>query len=106
MEEAIKLWCDRNIAPGMCYRGSLVGTGPIVEHNGEGKLIYQDGTGCSASCAFSDVYQTESGEYNVYTMYDTGFIKLDFDGYDVGEQTVACKFNKLSEVVEYIADFS
>lgn len=111
MEEAIKYWCDNNICVGMCYRGSrILPSDPISVYSiysedrlkitsmRPGKLIYQDGTVCSGSYAFADVYKLDSGSYQVYM--DSARANLEnFDGIE------SKIFSKLSKVVDYLASF-
>lgn len=116
MEDAIKNWCDSNITVGMCYRGSMSINDPIavvsidIQDRNEiiskrsGKLIYQDGTACSASYAFADVYKLDSDSYQVYM--DCGCAKFTGDNPE-NEYGIETKtFSKLSEVVDYLASFS
>jgi len=102
MEAAVKSWCDKNIGINMSYRGSIPLGKPIscgLENPNErlGKLIYQDGTACSASHAFADVYQLDTGDYKVY---------MDASGFSFCDIVETLTFEKLSYVVNYLAGFS
>jgi hypothetical protein len=72
LENAIKCFFDNNLYPGNCY-SSVIGKPFLkVKHRSrflsdDAKLVYQDGTGCSASYALSDVYQNSDGSYVVIT---------------------------------------
>lgn len=106
MEAEIKKWCDTNIAIGMCY-GSNKSTTPITGDQTKqrrGKLLYQDGTACSASYAFADVYELDNGEYEVYA--DCGYACFTGDNCHNEDGIMTNKFQKLSEVVDYLADLS
>lgn len=112
MEDTIKIWCDNNIAPGMCY-GSVKGTrnrpiaGKVSKVSFEGRsgnLIYQDGTACSASYAFADVYQLENGEYEVYMESAQSRYMGNSPINESGIEHT--KYTKLSEVVSYLSDYS
>ena len=50
---------ERCLKPGQCYHGCMTPGRPFTDISPEnGHLVYQDGTACSGSFAFSDVYQT------------------------------------------------
>jgi len=59
---ALKTFFNNNLTLGKCY-GSKGHA--FTQYNGT--LIYQDGTACSASCAFSDVFVKSDGTYVVQT---------------------------------------
>lgn len=114
MEATIKEWCDSNIAPNMSYRGSIQKNSPIaclslpkdkrenILKQRPGKLMYQDGTACSGGYSFVDVYQLDSGEYQVYVDYGSSKQMG-------GEMTLDCEsvvLKNLMEVVDYVADCS
>lgn len=93
MEQAIKTFFDNNLLPGMCYPGS--GGQPLIASqytkqlalSDNAKLIYQDGTACSASHAFIDIYRNLDETYTVITdsgsadhmgnSYDSNYNKVD-----------------------------
>lgn len=116
MEAAVKQWCDANIAINMAYRGSIPKDEPIsvvylkpeerkaITDKRPGKLLYQDATACSASYAFADVYQLDTGEYQVYMDSGHGHCTGDDTHNETGIDCTT--FKKLSEVVNYLADFS
>jgi hypothetical protein len=70
MEHVFKYWCDVFLTNNSCYRGGIAKNTPICRIGNpderEGKLMYQDGTACSASYAFADIYRVDGG-YDVYT---------------------------------------
>jgi len=64
-DHALKAFFDNNLIPGMAY-----GTDkkkPFTSRPQDGILVYQDGTACSASYAFSDIFQIPDGTYIVKT---------------------------------------
>ena len=68
LESTLKKWCNLNLATGMCYGGQK--DTPITKNynqNRKGTLIYQDGTACSASFVFNDIYILDDNTYIVYT---------------------------------------
>lgn len=114
MEEEIRNWCDNNLALGMCY-GSNANKLPIAGNlsrdkdkdqfsDRQGKLVYQDGTACSASHAFADVYQLENGDYEVYMDY--GSARFMGDSSENKNGVEKTKYSRLSEVVDYLGNFS
>lgn len=74
LNDAVRTWCDANLAFGKAYGSSPDGT-PIacvsqpIESQPErtGKLVYQDGTDCSAGYMFNDVYVLDDGSYTIYS---------------------------------------
>lgn len=104
LNKILKKWCDSNLKPGMCYGGSI---NPITlrvyeSNNREGKLVYQDGTACSASHAFHDVYLLDDGTYTVYvdcgqcTMMGGEQKRLEFE---------PDKFKDLAGVLDFLMEF-
>lgn len=104
LNKILKKWCDSNLKPGMCYGGSI---NPITlrvyeSNNREGKLVYQDGTACSASHAFHDVYLLNDGTYTVYvdcgqcTMMGGEQKRLEFE---------PDKFKDLAGVLDFLMEF-
>jgi hypothetical protein len=69
VEVALEEFFEANLKPGMAYHGSRVAGAPFTElpKGVEAKLVYQDGTACSASHAFSDVYRMTDGSFLVQT---------------------------------------
>lgn len=66
-EDALKAFFDYNLKPGMAYGTKTNwyrGTGQPND-----TLVYQDGSACMASFAFSNVFLTSDGSYNVITNY-------------------------------------
>ena len=57
-------WCDKGLGPGKAY-GTSKNADPFPPK--DGKLIYQDGTACSASHAMSDIYLLPDGKYIIQT---------------------------------------
>ena len=94
MEEAIKYWCDTNIA--------ILDNDSMIE-NKQGKLVYQDTTMCPKSHAYADVYKLDTGEYQVYMNY--GYIVCK-ESYAYEIYLTSRKFRKLSGVVDYISFYS
>jgi len=65
-ETAIQIFFDNNLKPGMAYGSDRE---LRVDVPDQGVLIYQDGTACSASYAFSYVFKMPNDTYIVTTDY-------------------------------------
>ncbi len=116
---ALKKWCDTRLKPGMCFGGNE--NGPItlgasvpimydvegvgsIQNNRPGKLVYQDGTVCSASHAFHDVFLLDDDSYNVYA--DCGQAKFMVGNHERSDGLEECEhFNSLAEVLDYLMCF-
>lgn len=61
-----------------------------------GKLVYQDGTACSASYAFHDIYLLENGTYTVYTKCGCNDGKKDIKPYDC---------DNICQVIDFLLEF-
>ena len=75
-EQVLRDWCNDQLAPGKCY-GSVLGQSFTQAPPDAVALVYQDGTACSASYCFSDVYECKDGTYVVQT--DVGVGKFTGD---------------------------
>lgn len=64
-DNALKAFFENNLKPGMAY--GTIKNKSFTSHPLNGTLVYQDGTACSASYAFSDVFQMPDGTYIVKT---------------------------------------
>jgi hypothetical protein len=100
-DNALKAFFENNLKPGMAY--GTVKNKSFTPHPLNGILVYQDGTACSASYAFSDVFQIPDGTYIVKT--DCG--QAHFTGDSPGDHAVfyekECK--NLTEVLVELNDF-
>lgn len=112
MDNAIKLWCDAHLADSRSYRGSIPAGQPIAclskrleeQPPRPGLLVYQDGTACSASHAFGDVYQLDDGSYTVYM--DGGQAEFQGDS-SVGRGDIeVTSFTTLAHVVDHLSNYS
>ncbi len=63
LQDVLELFFERHLKPGICCGSN---GGPFTNEE-KGKLVYQDGTVCSASFAFSDVLLIPNGTYIVQT---------------------------------------
>lgn len=90
LEDTLKKWCDENLTHGRSYPPNH----EPIELNcvPKGNLVYQDGTACSASHAFNDVYLQEDGTYTVYTDCST-----------IDVEPKHCK--NIAEVLDYLLLF-
>lgn len=106
LESTLKKWCDGNLKPGMCYGGNK--DGPITldayepNQTRHGELVYQDGTACSASYAFHDVYLLDDGSYEIYT--DCGQARMT-GGEHVKYDAEPEKCSNLAEVLDFLLCF-
>lgn len=93
LEEVLTLFFQNNLSPGFCYgsKGEPFTTAPV-----SGKLVYQDGTACSASFAFSDVYLMPNKQYIVKT--ETGCAQSQGDSIEE-TSVVETKCKNLIEVL-------
>lgn len=67
-----------------------------------GKLVYQDGTACSASYAFADIYLLDDGTYSVYSACGHAmFTGGGRDALDIKPQPCV----NLAEVLDYLVCF-
>ena len=81
LKKALIDWCNNNLKLGVTWPGHFnPGLPCTMQINNEykknkikrdGKLIYQDGTSCSAGHVYHDVYHLNDGTYQIYT--DAGF---------------------------------
>lgn len=150
LESALQQFCNKNLAPGMCYGGDkdnpitlpknpnkdnplyikfvnfMEGDGDSgiscltkkeIEDSGfgeqmmkqyeqekkasnrPGKLVYQDGTACSASYSFMDVYLLDDNTYTVYT--DCGHARFTGDSRH-SDGVIETSHNTLAEVLDYL----
>lgn len=108
LSEAIFSFFDNNLIPGMCYHGSLPTGKPFIRDEdmnrlglNNNELIYQDGTACSASHAFSDIYKKKDGTYIVVT--DTGAAEYQGHSYESSYQIENCEtlFDVLLELLSF-----
>lgn len=63
-EDALKAFFDYNLKPGMAYGTDGYCCDTELPND---TLVYQDGTACSGSFAFSNVFLTSNGSYTVIT---------------------------------------
>jgi len=108
---ALKHWCDENLTDGKSYRGSIPIGEPIAscrtqeeQDARKGVLTYQDGTACSASHAFADVYLLEDGSYDVYMDSDSGCSQGESGIY--GPDVEVTHHENLAQVVHYLDGYS
>jgi hypothetical protein len=77
-EDALQVFFDNNLAPGMCYgswRKAALPLNNTTTANNTLTLLYRDGTASSVYHAFSDVYRTSDNKYIVYTTCSWGDTK-------------------------------
>lgn len=118
VEEAVKLWCDNNLTNSRSYRGSIpkgefiagwgvVSQGDLDKRDGE--LVYQDGTACSASHAFADIYNRKNRLANdTSKLYDV-YMDCSSACYQ-GEGTSSThpelhSFESLCEVLDFLVSY-
>ena len=109
LETSLKNWCDKHLVLGKCFGGNK--DGPITTdldpetkkiEKRSGNLVYQDGTSCSASYAFADIYLLDDNTYTVY-------VACGYAMSTGGEREVVdikpqlC--NNLEEVLDYLVCF-
>lgn len=93
-ESTLKDWFDRCLAPGMAYNCHRQRTEMKDENS---KLVYQDGTACSWSCAFSDIFLLPDNTYIVQTLVD---VKDEYNDVEVR------KCNGLIEVFNLLVSYN
>lgn len=110
LNDALKYWCDENLTEGKAYRGGFEVGLPIAgsrkpreQQQRKGVLIYQDGTACSASHAFADVYVLGDGSYDVYMDASSGVEQGDSGIFGFVTEIKHC--NNLVEVVDYLDNY-
>jgi len=100
LKDVLTNWFKRNLKPGQCYgskRKAFTDKPPGTI------LIYQDGTGCSASCAFSDVFKVkDKEEYIVRT--DLGICQEM--GSNPDHEIVETKCNNIFEIYAELLTYS
>ena len=100
-DDALQSFFQNNLTPGLCYPGTK-GEAFTEAPNG-GNLVYQDGTACSASYAFSDVYQMPDDTFVVQTK--TASAQSQGDSPD-NEITITTKCKDLCKVLVELSNFS
>lgn len=108
INEAFKVFFESNLKPGMCYHGSMPDGIPFTKLpknlRTKAKLVFQDGTACSAAHAFCDIYQLEDGSFLVQV--DSGRAKFTGDntgGDNASVYKQACKtfFDVFCELLKW-----
>lgn len=113
LENLLRQWFEKNLALGKCYGSRSQGDGaarpftpaPLEASTGTARLVYQDGTACSASHAFSDVFLLSTGEYLVQTDCGVAQCRGD-DSHSNAECIVAGPFRHLWQVFDELCFFS
>ena len=101
LEKVLIEWCDENLTNNRAYGSSTHKF--KLDENIHGKLIYQDGTGCSASHAFSCIYKLYDETYVVLTDCSIS----NFHGDAHGTNTLIKKNCKnIMEVLDHLVEFS
>ena len=91
-------WCDENLTNNRSY-----GSKNTYNNKSYGKLVYKDGTACSASHAFSEVYKLNDGTYEVFTDINVA----NFTGDAIGtNETINKKCENIMEVMDHLYEFS
>ncbi|VBB17779.1 hypothetical protein YASMINEVIRUS_242 [Yasminevirus sp. GU-2018] len=94
LDLALKVFFENNLKPGMCYGSAREKSFTATEEKYKDQklvLVYQDGTACSASYAFSDVYQKPDGTYKVVTDCGHAHFTGDNPGDHATNDEVDCK---------------
>lgn len=97
---AIATFFDNNLKPGMCYGSNGE---PFTDVLPNAKLVYQDGTACSASYAFSDVFQLPDSTFIVKTKVASANCT---GGNMENDETIEKSCRDLSEVLIGLASYS
>ena len=100
-------WCDENLthnrAYGSDFKIELDEDMKTLIESMDGKLLYKDGTSCSVSHAFSNIYQLKDMTYIVYT--DVSHAR--FTGDCTGKKNIIHeKCENISEVIDHLIEFS
>ena len=100
-------WCDENLTHNRAYGSDFnieldEDMKKLIESM-DGKLMYKDGTACSASHAISNIYQLKDETYIVYTDVS----QARFTGDDIGNKNIIHeKCENISKVIDHLMEFS
>src|SRR5690349_12401774 len=102
LEDALKLFFDKQLLPGMAYGGKPDKTAHTSTPS-DAILMYQDGTACSASYAMSDIFQLPDKSFLVQT--DVGHAYFMGDNPSNHAEIVTKSCSTLLDVVVELAEF-
>jgi len=112
IESALKVWCDNNLTNSRSYRGNIGAGSPIAGIDNwylikdrPGILTYQDGTACSASHAFADIYKVVEGDVVYFDVYmDCGAASYQGEGSSLG-YAQKHSFPSLVDVLDFLSSY-